>query len=255
MENANAGRAPTPNKHDPDKEGTGIKTLSTQKTKFGYEIRKEQWPNPDFEAVVIDDGGDPEMVAEVMDALAQGAEPEFLEMTSCWTDDGYWIGDEERAKYVCEVLGIAPKPSEGVKPGDLRPCQHGWSEKDQSWYGWSHRAMCMFSVGSVVSIGDVAYVPTDQDDALAAAVRFWQEPSALDVKGQFIGVDEESGRPMFEITWTRSLDPALVPNEKLRGKKASITHYGPDKYGRGAWTAETLDDARQMAQDFAEGVS
>ena len=29
----------------------------------------------------------------------------------------------------------------------------------------------------------------------------------------------------------------------------------PDTYGRGEWTADTLEDAKQMACDYVDGVS
>lgn len=32
----------------------------------------------------------------------------------------------------------------------------GWSEKEQKWYGWSHRAIYGFKVGDKVKEGDVA---------------------------------------------------------------------------------------------------
>lgn len=59
----------------------------------------------------------------------------------------------------------------------------GFSEKEQKWYGWSHRAIYGFGIGSKVKKGDCAYT-------------------------------EE----------------------------------------RGEWTAKTLEDAKQMAMDFAKGV-
>lgn len=58
----------------------------------------------------------------------------------------------------------------------------GFSEKEQKWYGWSHRAIYGFGIGSKVKKGDCGY----------------------------------------------------------KGK---------------AWTAKTLDDAKQMAKDFADAIS
>ena len=58
----------------------------------------------------------------------------------------------------------------------------GFSEKEQKWYGWSHRAIYGFGIGSKVKKGDCGY----------------------------------------------------------NGK---------------TWTAKTLDDAKQMAKDFADAVS
>ena len=40
----------------------------------------------------------------------------------------------------------------------------GFSEKEQKWYGWSHRAICGFGVGSKVKKGDSAYKPNTKED-------------------------------------------------------------------------------------------
>lgn len=43
-----------------------------------------------------------------------------------------------------------------------------------------------------------------------------------------------------------------ISKEKtMRGKKL----YAPEVWGKGEWEAKTMQDARQMASDFAEGVS
>ena len=46
-----------------------------------------------------------------------------------------------------------------------------------------------------------------------------------------------------------------VPNKSLRGTE--YTHFSqfPDQWGKGEWTAKTLDEAREMAIDFAKEVS
>jgi hypothetical protein len=45
-----------------------------------------------------------------------------------------------------------------------------------------------------------------------------------------------------------------VPNEELRGTKSKEFFPFPKVWGRGEWTAKTLEDAKQMAIDFAESV-
>ena len=52
---------------------------------------------------------------------------------------------------------------------------YGFSEKEQKWYGWSHRAIYGFEIGSEVKKGDCAYVPYDKDDFLEDMVRFWND--------------------------------------------------------------------------------
>ena len=98
-------------------------------------------------------------------------------------------------QYVDKTTGayVTTEPSDG-KPTNIMKffAKHGitkvykssigFSEKEQKWYGWSHRAIYGFGVGSKVKKGDCGY----------------------------------------------------------KGK---------------TWTAKTLDDAKQMAKDFADGVS
>ncbi len=89
---------------------------------------------------------------EVRDELVKGDEygcADF-EMKVAYTPTGDYIGDSKRAHRLCRKWGIAPEkiaPSRNV-------CSIGFSEDSQKWYGWSHRAMCGFAVGSVVAEGD-----------------------------------------------------------------------------------------------------
>ena len=46
-----------------------------------------------------------------------------------------------------------------------------------------------------------------------------------------------------------------VPNKNTRGMEdRDFTAY-PEKWGKGEWVAKTLEDAKQMAIDFAQSVS
>lgn len=125
----------------------------------------------------------------------------------------------------------------------------GFSETEQKWYGWSHRACYGFGIGSKVEKGDCAYVPTDKQDFIDDGIRFWTQEDHLDVHAENI-TDEG-----FDVVWTTSNDPKLIPNPHARGCKNSHHYSFPKAYGHGEWTAKTLDDAKQMAIDFADGVS
>lgn len=125
----------------------------------------------------------------------------------------------------------------------------GFSEEDQKWYGWSHRAICGFGIGSKVKFGDCAYVPKNKEDCLKQAIEFWKGPNKLDVQGEFI---KEGGKEQIRVFWTYD---NKVKNEKLRNTVGASIEPLPSEYGRGEWTAKTLDDAKQMAKDFAKGVS
>ncbi|MDD3875470.1 MAG: hypothetical protein PHT69_02555 [Bacteroidales bacterium] len=46
-----------------------------------------------------------------------------------------------------------------------------------------------------------------------------------------------------------------VPNKKLRGTVSQHFIPFPEEFGKGEWTATTLEEAKHMAIDFAESVS
>lgn len=163
--------------------------------------------------------------------------------------DGGYIGREELAKRLTQEYGIAPQ-----KASDKHNvCSIGFCEKEQKWYGWSHRAIYGFGVGSRVEKGDCAYVPADWQDLIDKAISFWTEDGHLEVNAR--RSTDDQGKDCVKVQWLYASDPELVPNTKLHGTTRTIATYPPEEWGRGEWTAETLDDAKQMAIDFAEGVS
>ncbi len=46
-----------------------------------------------------------------------------------------------------------------------------------------------------------------------------------------------------------------IPNKELVGKYHEQIFFLPKKWGRGEWTAKTLDDAKEMAINFSKRVS
>lgn len=87
---------------------------------YGYIIKTEMWKIPK-------DKSDP-----------------GTEMHSAYTPDGDYIGDLKMVKFLTEKKGITKfeksKLSHNV-------CSIGFNEKENKWYGWSHRAICGFVVG------------------------------------------------------------------------------------------------------------
>lgn len=157
----------------------------------------------------------------------------------CSNFDGSYIthtGMEDNVKFLA-ALEITDELTHGV----------GRSSKDGKWYGWSHRAIFGFEIGSKVAKGDCAYRAQCVEDEIKAAILFWAGDNKEDVTAK----DCSDG--IIAVSWTYDQD---TPNESLRGTEGgSDWHYDANNFGNGEWTAETMDDAKQMAIDFNEGVS
>jgi hypothetical protein len=128
-------------------------------------------------------------------------------------------------------------------------CSIGWSPSQQKWYGWSHRAINSFTIGSRVERNSPAFVPPNKQEAIKSSIEFWS--GDYKEKIRFLKDETRNGVDGF---WIEFLHSDSVPNEKLRGKTASYWCEYPEVWGNGEWTAESLEDAKQMAIDFAEGV-
>lgn len=161
--------------------------------------------------------------------------------------DNSYIGLPDFAQQL-EDRGIAPQALPRNKVASI-----GFCEAENKWYGWSHRAMCGFGIGSKVSKGDCAYVPVDWDDFLEDAVRFWSDEGHEDT--QAVRDKDKDGKDVARVSWVYASDEKLIPNTAIHGTTCSTLMYPPERWGRGQWVAETLDDAKQMAMDFAEGVA
>ncbi len=125
----------------------------------------------------------------------------------------------------------------------------GFSKKDKKWYGWSHRSIYGFKKGSTCKKGDAHYIGSTNDALEQAAIDFWADEHHKNVR--CAGVVNQGGEKYFDIKW---LYDDAVQNEKLRNKAGGCLHHIKPT-GRGEWQATTLAEAKQMAQDFSEGVS
>jgi len=96
-----------------------VKLLKTWKYKAGYHVRYE----------------------EISGHMARGGPP-FV-MRSAYTPDGQYIGSPKDARFLVVKMGIRP---EKARP-ENNVCSVGFCEKNQKWYGWSHRAIADFGIG------------------------------------------------------------------------------------------------------------
>ena len=96
---------------------------------------------------------------EVRTELIDGAEygcPD-IEIKSAYTNNGDYIGDPKTAYFLYKKKDIKP---EKAKPSH-NTCSIGFCTKDQSWFGWSHRAIASFKIGDKVKTDDslAEYLP------------------------------------------------------------------------------------------------
>jgi hypothetical protein len=84
-------------------------------------------------------------------------------MVSVYTEQGDYIGSFDNM-----TMGLLSKY--GILPEKAEPsnnvCSIGKSLKNGKWYGWSHRAICGFSIGDTVKDGDCCASPGVTDEYL-----------------------------------------------------------------------------------------
>ena len=132
--------------------------------KAGYEVWDEKTVCPGFSAEVIDGGDDPAAAAELADQITtQAGVAELIWMRRAYTPAGDYIGTQRWGHRLCVTRGIAPE----LADPDHKVCSIGFCEREQKWYGWSHRAIYGFGVGDVVKEGDCTATSGWTDDYLA----------------------------------------------------------------------------------------
>lgn len=170
-----------------------------------------------------------------------------------------FVGDEQMGEFL-ENMNVSPEMIEGDNI-----CCIGFNEAEQKWYGWSHRAICGFGVGATVKLGDCAYKPSNRAEFIIWLENWYSDNENLKVEPVVDGVKISYDVPDYN---PEPVDQSLVeelkeafPKGRIEVMKPFTAHRRefvekyPDTWGKGEWAAQTLDDAKQMAIDFAEGVA
>lgn len=179
-----------------------------------------------------------------------------------------------RAKADPHYHGMGPKfqaylDEHGVVPQRVEPddysCRIGFSEREQKWYGWSHRAVYGFGVGSSCGKGDCHYVADNVDELADDYVAFFADvetPAQQEARRHRITKNYplkciHIGSEKIMMPVANSVAGAQVEMAAPGTMPVEAIEFGGNTIhvGRGAWTAQTLEDAKQMAIDFAESVS
>lgn len=187
--------------------------LSVRKYKAGYYVHKE-----------------------LHDGSPYGC-PDFM-VDRAYTTEGLYIGDSKMARFLCVKHGIKPEliPDKEAKT----ICSIGFSEKYQQWFGWSHRAINAFGIGSEVIKGDCAYQPKNKKEFLTSEIKMWNSLHYHNVRGKY---------------YTKKGKKGILIMYSYNKKNSKVFIEYPEKFGKGEWIAETLDDAKEMAIAFAKGVA
>lgn len=162
-----------------------------------------------------------------------------FEMESAYSlPEGHYIGDSKTANRLVNQYGI--EKFEKAKPHH-NVCSIGFSPKEGKWFGFSHRAIYGFKEGSKVKKGDCGYKSSNKKEFLED-LEYWYH--------NIMEYDDLKLTPKKEGVHVKGFSTKI--KNSLGVDK--IEKY-PKNWGRGEWTAKTLEDAKQMAIDFAEGVS
>lgn len=177
--------------------------------------------------------------------------------------EGKYIGLPDYAEMLLTKFDIHPETI-----GNNEVCSIGFSPRDNKWYGWSHRALYGFGVGSTVLKGDCGYVGATPEELIDAHSLFY-----ADISDESAKLHREECQVLEDRTGIRILHaPLKIPLatsiddlvDAMEGETAieleevdlyEDTPFTIQKCGRGEWVAETMEDAKQMATDFANGVA
>lgn len=170
-------------------------------------------------------------------------------------DDSYitLVGMEDNVKYLAD-REITEELTHGV----------GFSPKDNKWYGWSHRAIFGFEVGSTCKKGNCHYTPLTPEDLINDHAEFYadiSEECAERKRAECQILEDRSGIRILTtpIKMPMATMENIVEDLDNIGGLPEATLFENDFYviecGRGEWVAKTMEDAKQMAVDFNEGVS
>lgn len=198
-----------------------------RKYKVGYEVWKEDWQT--------------------------FPEEEPTEIKAAYTPDGHYLGNPRDAHRLTKKFGIRKfekvKSYHGV-------CSIGFNPEQQKWYGWSHRAIYGFGIGSTCKKGDCHYIPSNKQEFIDDCISFWSDENKMNIHWKEDEDDTFGDGSRIEkgirVIWTYD---DTVKNKDLHYQITSVFCPWPTNWGRGEWTAETLEDAKQMAIDFNDGVS
>jgi hypothetical protein len=145
--------------------------------------------------------------------------------------------------------------TEQIQSGQNEPitCSIGFNPKEQKWYGWSHRGIFGFGIGSRCKLGHCGYSASNKKDFAEQNLVWFGEIGTEESYLINPKVKEHTKNGVLGVLVEYDYNDK-VPNESMRGTHCEEFAPYPVKWGKGDWTANTIDEAKEMAKDFAEGV-
>jgi len=200
-------------------EDRGIKVLSSEiiEKHLYYVVKKEEWQHDPNEPTTP--------------------------MVQAYNHNGDYIGNVQEAEYICDTRGINP---EVITKG--KTCNIGFCEKEQRWYGFSQRGIYGFGIGSKITKSSCAYVSPSKLDFIRD-IRLSSKLSST--HSSYVRVSQQGVTVVSKFLG----DPEDPSQDKYIGKVSESLYEYPTVYGKGEWAAKTLEDAKQMAIDFARSIS
>lgn len=161
------------------------------------------------------------------------------------------VGMENDLNFLLKI-GVTEQIQDGY--GEPKTCCIGFNPMEQKWYGWSHRAIFGYGIGSERKKGSCVYSANNKKDFAEKNLRWYGDTDMDETYKENATVKEHTEDGVLGVLVEYNYD-TKVPNENFRGKISSVFKPYPKTWGKGEWTAKTLEEAREMAIDFAKEVS
>lgn len=170
-----------------------------------------------------------------------------------YTNTGYYIGTKSDVNALYTTLKLTQVQGNSIG----RSACIGFQESSQKWFGWSHRARYGFGIGSKITKECCGYFPNNKKSFIEHIIDGFIIDDMENSPYKII-LDENSvkGRKGIRVYYFYN-DNNKIHNQNRMQNVRPYTHFYeyPQIWGKGEWEAKTLEDAKQMALDFANAVS
>ena len=124
------------------------------------------------------------------------------------------VGMENHLNFLLK-RGITEQIQDGY--GEPNTCCIGFNPIEKKWYGWSHRAIFGFGIGSECKKGNCHYEPSNKEDFKEDCLRFFGDTD-IDETYKTNPIAEEGEQDGKLGVCVRYTYDDKVPNEEMRGQ-------------------------------------